>query len=155
MGYVFQSRGSGVDLESVYEISAGLGYKENICHREFLTDAELYLYVLEEQIASCFRRPVYPLLLGRSSDLAMVQSVDEVELEETAEAMKVRGTLVPQRLTQSRVMSHALPTHFTEDIPRRAMGTQVFAIVRQEAEIASGEALLDNAFGWGVYFHGR
>ena len=81
IGFIFHSRGKAVDLETVYESSGKLDAKSNINRREFLVDPELYLYTPEIWLKEAFERPRYPLLLGRSSDLATVKTIDEIELE--------------------------------------------------------------------------
>lgn len=64
--------------------------------REFLFDASLTLY-LEPGLAGAFRAPVYPVVLGRSQDLAEVVSVDVITLRR-AERVRLEHTLLPWRL---------------------------------------------------------
>lgn len=64
--------------------------------REFLFDATMTLY-LEPKLADAFRSPVFPVVLGRSQDLAEVQAVDEVTLERPERA-RIEHTLLPQAL---------------------------------------------------------
>ena len=59
--------------------------KSNVIRREFLYDTRLYVYLFDPQLSAYFRSPVYPLLLGRSSDLATIEAIEEVELEESRE----------------------------------------------------------------------
>jgi len=64
--------------------------------REFLFDASLTLY-LAPDIAEAFRAPVYPVVLGRSQDLAEVISVDIITLRR-GERVRLEHTLLPWRL---------------------------------------------------------
>ena len=94
IGFVFQSSGKAIDLETVYEFGGGLDAKPNINRREFLVQPQLYLYTPEIWLREAFERPRYPLLLGRSSDLATVKSVEQIELENRSETI-YRDTMLP------------------------------------------------------------
>lgn len=61
--------------------------------RDFLFDATMTLY-LPCDLGQAFRQPVYPVVLGRSQDLAEVVSVDELTLERPGRA-RVENTLLP------------------------------------------------------------
>lgn len=61
--------------------------------REFLFDATMALY-LPPDVGQAFRQPLYPVVLGRSQDLAEVISVEEVTLERPGRA-RVEHTLLP------------------------------------------------------------
>lgn len=62
--------------------------------RDFLFGLELVLYLVPFELAAAFRRPVFPVVLGRSQDLACVVSVEEIELEKAAGAY-FDSTLLP------------------------------------------------------------
>ena len=64
--------------------------------REFLFDVTLTLYLTPE-LADAFRAPVYPVVLGRSQDLAEVVSVDVITLRRS-ERLRLDHTLLPWRL---------------------------------------------------------
>ncbi len=64
--------------------------------REFLFDASLTLY-LNPELADAFRAPAYPMVLGRSQDLAEVVSAEVIRLRR-AERARVEHTLLPWRL---------------------------------------------------------
>jgi CRISPR-associated protein Cas5t len=64
--------------------------------RDFLYDTVLTLY-LPTGLAAAFRDPVFPVILGRSQDLAEITDVDEVELARPVRA-RLEHTLLPQRL---------------------------------------------------------
>lgn len=153
VGYVFSSQGKGTDLETIYEIGPNLGAKQNICRREILFEPELVLYLTNLELASCFRRPAYPLLLGRSGDLAAVQSVEKVKLQPARGTVTVEGTIMPFPGPGLRGVVQALPTHFSDTLPRRAMGTRLFCLVTESLEINRDDLWLDDDRGWGVYLH--
>ena len=153
LGYVFRSRGRGTDLETVYEIGPNLGAKQNICRREILFEPELVLYLADLELADCFRRPAHPLLLGRSGDLAAVRAVDRVELLPARAAVTVEGTIMPFPGPGLRGVVQALPTHFSDSLPRRAMGTRLFCLVTEPLKISRDDLWLDADRGWGVYLH--
>ena len=94
VGYVFQSHGKAVDLETVYEFAGKLDAKSNINKREFLVKPELYLYTPEMWLRKAFERPEYPLLMGRSSEIATVTAIEEIELERVSETT-YQNTLIP------------------------------------------------------------
>lgn len=64
--------------------------------REFLFNATMTLY-LDPSLADAFRKPVFPVVLGRSQDLAEIQAVEEVTLERPKRA-RIEHTLLPQAL---------------------------------------------------------
>ncbi|MXZ00046.1 type I-B CRISPR-associated protein Cas5 [Candidatus Poribacteria bacterium] len=153
LGFVFHSSGKAVDLETVYEFAGKLDAKSNINRREFLVDPQLYLYTPEMRLKEVFERPYYPLLLGRSSDLATVKSIDEIELENRSETV-YRDTLLPFPDAQLYGQVQALPTHFTAEIPRRPCGTRAYCLITEKIKYR-GEVLHDPEMDWGVYLHER
>ena len=153
IGFVFRSSGKAVDLETVYEFAGKLDAKSNINRREFLVQPELYLYTPEMWLREAFERPCYPLLLGRSSDLATVKFIDEIELENKSETT-YQNTLLPFPDAQLYGQVQALPTHFTAEIPRRPCGTRAYCLITEKIKY-TGDVLHDSEKGWGVYLHER
>ncbi len=154
VGFIFQSQGKAVDLETVYEFDrTRLKAKSNVCKREFLVSPELYFYTPALWLKSHFESPHYPLLLGRSTELATVVSITEVELKEVSET-KYRDTLLPFPNEQVYGQILALPTHFTSERPRRPQGIRPFYMLTEQIPY-SGPALEDIEMGWGVYLHGN
>ncbi len=175
IGFVFQSNGKGVDLETVYEFDQTLSpksrinqqqsgsgssrtfysmsMKPNIKKREFLVDPQLYLYSPEMWLQEAFERPYYPILLGRSSDLATVKSIEKIELESRTETT-YRDTIVPFPDPQLYGQMLALPTHFTSEIPRRPCGTRPYYLITEPIPY-TGNVLHDPDMNWGVYLHQR
>lgn len=157
VGFVFKNDGKAVDLETVYEFPYKgknlLKGKSNINRREFLVDPQLYLYTPDMWLKEAFERPCYPLLLGRSSDLATVKSIKEIELENRSETT-YRDTLLPFPDAQLYGQVQALPTHFTAEIPRRPCGTRAYCLITEKIKYR-GDVLHDPEMDWGVYLHER
>ncbi|WP_456329760.1 type I-B CRISPR-associated protein Cas5b [Archaeoglobus sp.] len=130
-GYVFISNGTGVDLERIY----ALGKPEtDVIKREVLFDNILYLY-LPEEWGEYFKKPRFQLLLGRSSDIATVEKIDKVELEEKTN-VPVGGVVVPMN-SGLPGMVHALPVEFDySTIPRRAKLVKPFVVLPFPKNIA-------------------
>ena len=153
LGFVFHSNGKAVDLETIYEFAGKLDAKSNINKREFLVQPELYLYTPDLSLKDAFKRPCYPLLLGRSSDLATVKSIAEIELESRSETT-YQDTLLPFPDGQLYGQVQALPTHFTAEIPRRPCGTRAYCLITEPIKY-TGDVLHDPDKDWGVYLHER
>ena len=153
VGFVFRSSGKAVDLETVYEFAGKLDAKSNINRREFLAQPELYLYTPDIWLREAFERPHYSLLLGRSSDLATVKSIAEIELENRSETT-YQDTLLPFPDPQLYGQVQALPTHFTAEIPRRPCGTRAYCLITEEVKY-TGDVLHDPEKNWGIYLHER
>lgn len=116
-GYNFTYESKGVDLEHQHIISRNppdklserqsadlkqwrsnyplsVGGSVQPTFREFLFHAEMTLYVTPASIADAFRAPVFPVVLGRSQDLACINSVEEIDLV-VAEGAYFGNTLLP------------------------------------------------------------
>ncbi len=147
--YVFKSEGKAVDLETIYEWKRGSITKSNVMKREFLFKPELYLYIKDYDIASCFEKPYYPILLGRSSDVAFVEEIKKIELFYTSD-FKVGGIVLPFPPSWDlNGIIQALPTHFTNTFPRAPLGTRPWFIV-QDFQQYKGKGWVDMEKGWGV-----
>jgi CRISPR-associated protein Cas5t len=134
VAYTFRSHGRGTDLERILEVEPGAGGKWNVIKREQLLFPELVLYV-DTSFEQAFRSPHYQLLLGRSTDLACVDSIDTVDLEivnETRESRFGHGIYTNPPTGYSLATMYALPVYFTDTIPRRAIGTRPFMMVTEE-----------------------
>ena len=153
IGFVFESNGKAVDLETVYEFGGKLVAKSNVNRREFLVQPELYLYTPEIWLKEALERPHYPLLMGRSSDLATVKSIDKIELKSTSETT-YKNTILPFPDEQLHGQVQALPTHFTADIPRCPCGIRAYCLITEKIKYC-GDVLHDPDMDWGVYLHQR
>jgi|SRR5581483_6512859 len=152
VGFVFISKGKAVDLETIYELSEPLRAKSNVCKREVLFEPELYLYILNSEFAGYFHNPHYPLLIGRSTELAMVKEIKEVELEERS-SVRLGYSLLPFPMDGIYGPIQALPTHFTDEIPRKAVDTRPFYLVDRFIQYDRQPVWFDVEKGWGVFFH--
>lgn len=139
LGYYFEYRGKSVDLETIYQIELDSKnipknqVKSNVIRREFLFENSLYLYLNDIELVEYIRRPYYPVLLGRSSDLASIESIDEVELQEVSDATKIKGQIVPFKEHCLPGVIQALPKYFTETMPRNNIGTEAYSVIPYDA----------------------
>lgn len=104
--------------------------QRNVIRREFLVYPRLTLY-LPTTWDSAFRHPRFPLLLGRSQDVASVEAVRPVELSDADEG-EAWGTLLPLHVAmESRVpgLIHNLPIAFGPDPERRLLGVHPFTLL--------------------------
>ena len=135
IGYYFEFEAKQIDLETIYQIEAhDKGYpknatKSNIIKREFLFNNHLILYLQNEELVDYFRLPVYPLLLGRSNDLATVNSIKEVDLKEIGNAEKIKGQIIPLMDNFLPGLIQPLPKYFSNTIPRNNLGTEAYSII--------------------------
>ncbi|AFN03912.1 type I-B CRISPR-associated protein Cas5 [Pyrococcus furiosus DSM 3638] len=152
VGYVFKSEGRGVDLERIYSLSKE---ETDVIAREVLYNAELNLY-LPDEWERYFRKPRYQLLLGRSSDLATVEEIKKVELEE--KKAPIGGTVVPIDLGIPGIV-HALVVEYDySTIPRKPRLIKPFVILpfprnMGERKRQTAKALYDPDLDIGVYLH--
>lgn len=155
IGYVFKSKGDGIDLERIY----ALGKPEtDVIKRKVLLDNTLYLYVPDEW-GEYFGKPKFQLLLGRSSDIATVEEIKKIELEERA-SVPVGGTIVPVTSGLPGLV-HALPVEFDySTIPRRAKIVKPFIILpfprnlaQRRRQVYNGKLPYDPEINIGVWFY--
>jgi len=150
LGYVFNHQGKAEDLETIYELSDLKG-KSNVIKREFLFNPELHLYLDDLKYKKYFKHPFYPLLLGRSSDLINITEIKELELNKQ-ENVKLGKSILPLGLNGAFGTIQALPTHFTDTIPRKTAGTKPFILMDQFFDYPE-ECFYDKEMDWGVWFH--
>ena len=151
VGFVFDSEAKNVDLEFIYEIKGLKGNKSNVVKREFLFNPKLYLYLDNLEFKKFFERPHYPLLLGRSSDLAYVSEIKEIDMGKKSD-INLGKTILPFGTEGAFGVIQALPTHFSEDIPRKAIGTKPYILMNQLYKY-SGECFFDEELNWGIWMH--
>jgi len=139
VGYYFKYASSGSDLETTYQFeNDGKGAtssktKSNVMRREFLYDCQLFIYLKDERLADYFFHPHYSILLGRSSDMASIDEIETVELQEIEEASKIKGQVVPFNGNYLPGIIQALPRYFTDTIPRRNIGTEPFSVISYDS----------------------
>ena len=120
-------------------------------------DCKLVIYLTDIQYVEYLRKPVFPILLGRSNDLASVDMIEEIELKEIICANKIRGQVVPFVGNYLPGTLQALPTYYTNTIPRNNIGTEAYSVISYDASDFSTNltAYRDNIDGREVdiYFH--
>jgi CRISPR-associated protein Cas5t len=163
LGYYFYYAAKSVDLETIYQIELndkGIPknqVKSNIIKREFMFDCHLIIYLKDSQLIDYFRKPVFQILLGRSNDMASIDKIEQIELQEINKANKIRGQIVPFTGNYLPGTLQALPKYFTNTIPRNNIGTEAYSVVSYEANDFNTNltAYRDNIDGKEVdiYFH--
>ena len=151
VGFVFDYDAKAVDLETIYELKGLKGNKSNVAKREFLFNPSLYLYTDDLEFKKYFKNPAYPILLGRSSDLAIISEIKEIEMEKQNN-VKLGKTILPFGIEGAFGIIQALPTHFSDSIPRKAIGTKPYLLMNQFFDY-SGDCYFDSELNWGVWIH--
>lgn len=150
VGYIFKSEGKGIDLEKIYALGK---VETDIMKREFLYNAELYLY-LPDEWKPYFKKPRYQLLLGRSSDVATVEEIKAIKLDE--KKAPLGGTVVPVGLGIPGIV-HALVVEYDySTTPRKAKLVKPFVILpfpRKGEKKRIAKVLYDQELDMGVYLH--
>ncbi|MDZ7336749.1 MAG: type I-B CRISPR-associated protein Cas5b [candidate division KSB1 bacterium] len=147
IGFVFQTSGKAVDLETIYQIKISSDEViPNVVRREFLFDNHLWIYTQMRYIADAFQRPFFQLLLGRSGDLATVNDIAEIEVEPTTILTRLRGTIIPFGKYALAAAIQALPMNFSNTIPRRNIGTKPYYLLESRYRQAKTQPILANGF---------
>ncbi|MFZ4475356.1 MAG: type I-B CRISPR-associated protein Cas5b [Saprospiraceae bacterium] len=134
LGYYFEYASRGWDMETIYQIESNNtgkptnNAKSNVIQREFLFEGKLSIYLEDLALAHIFEEPIFPLLLGRSCDLATVDAITEVELPKVT-ASKVVGQVIPFTGNYLPGKIQALPRYFSDTFPRRNLGTEPYSII--------------------------
>jgi CRISPR-associated protein Cas5t len=138
LAYRFEYGGKATDLETIITFErkkpddtptfAG----RNVIKREFLTMPRLTLY-LPDCWEQFMRRPRYSLLLGRTQDVACVEAIESVQLQQVAKGM-LSGVLLPWEVIQQqqgrvRAWLQNLPIAFSDDSPRRPLAKHIFGVL--------------------------
>jgi len=151
VGFIFESEAKTADLETIYELKGLKGNKSNITKREFLFNPKLYLYLDDTEFKKYFKKPEFPILLGRSSDVAMIRKIEEVELEKKSR-VTLGKTILPLGINGAYGTIQSLPTHFTNTIPRKSLGTKPFILMDRFFDYDE-ECYYDSELEWGVWIH--
>ncbi len=138
IGYYFKYEAKATDLETIYQIklkSTKAGsfpsniVKPNIINREFLYNCQLYIYLQDEELVEYLRKPHFSLVLGRSGDLATVETIDEIELTKNSTPENLKGQVIPFTGNYLPGEIQALPKYFTNSIPRNNIGTEPYSVI--------------------------
>lgn len=166
IGYYFDFNAKASDLETIYQIELLINKsgnypsnttKSNVITREFLFDCRLYIYVQDEKIVDYFKKPCYSLVLGRSGDLATVDSIESVKLTENLISKNIRGQVIPFANNFLPGEIQALPKYFTNTIPRKNIGTEAYSVISHLSNISSDKIKvytdIIDGIKTDVYFH--
>jgi len=142
IAYYFEYGAKGIDVETIYQIdkisstnlSPSLKATSNVIRREFLYDCHMYLYILNDQIKDFLINPIYPLLLGRSSDLAQIKYLGLYDLESINNANKIKGQIIPFNGNYLPGIIQPLPQYFTNSRIRKNIGTQPYSIINYQSK---------------------
>lgn len=155
-GYRFTCAAHATDYEHLHIVSpagarakytvGGATYPKNIeatvtpTNRDFLFDAHLTLYLNRVDLKPHFEQPAYPVVLGRSQDLATYTRITEVELEQ-ADAGYLEHTILPRdlRLSLSRGVVVTMPRYLDYDQGRRPTFEQYLVLKRPPAYVYQGD----------------
>lgn len=137
LAYRLEYGGKQMDLEAIWTVERKKPHESarfvtrNVIQREFLAFPALTLYLPPEWEAP-FRRPRYPLLLGRTQDVAGVEEIARTVLEPVDEG-EVGGVLLPMELIKmaerGSAWLHNLPVAFTEEPLRHPLRMHIFGVV--------------------------
>lgn len=142
--------GKANDLEAIYTVERpkpdqpARFVTRNVIQREFLVFPLLTLY-LPPGWESAFRQPRYPLLLGRTQDVASVISIERTELQ-PVHSGTVSGVLLPFELVARNNVSawlQRLSIAFTDEPKRSPTRMHLFGVV--DCHLS---ASLENGDGW-------
>lgn len=160
IGYYFEFDSTGIDLETIYQMDGNgrttkNSAKSNIIRRQFLFNPRLVLYTSNITIASYFRKPVYPILLGRMNDLASVEKISEVQLSPVKDSLEIKGQIIPTFPFHLAGQIQALPEYFTNTFPRKNLGTKPFSIIshKKGVKALSMAAFHDLELNLNIYMH--
>lgn len=153
MAYRFTSISSGTDLEKLIAFSSkGPYYEPKLggvnsypVKREFLFQPHLVLYIPPDTVESALLRPRFPICLGRSQDVAYVENISHVNLNEISET-KVNGVLIPYpakgSVPSSAIMS--FPTYMRNEIPRTPHTLRLFHVVTKVQDIDTTDLYIED-----------
>lgn len=136
-------QGKATDLEAVFTVERRKPIEEarfvgrNVLQREFLIMPHLTVY-LPPEWEILFHTPRYTLLLGRTQDVAGVESIASVTLEPVKEGA-VSGVLLPLELVMREntpAWLHNLPIAFTDEPRRQLLGMKIFGVVDARRHLA-------------------
>ncbi len=165
IGYFFdyeaKAAGQFADVETIHKIGTNAnGFAINKItsepiRREFLVQASLRLYIVDEQLVNFFNQPYYPLLLGRMNDLATVEKIGRMELQKVLQAEILKGQVIPMRGNFLSGQIQPLPQYFTDTFPRRNLGTEPYTVLSPKSKPISGrfEAFRDIEKQVDIFFH--
>jgi len=130
LGFIFTSEAIGVDLERIYKSGDSDRGTPFVLKREFLFNPKLTIYV-DPKLKRAFQQPRYPLVLGRSTDLATINEINIIEVMEKEKVLMGPSiyTYPPRGCDNAFIC--ALPVYFNTNIPRVAVGSRKFFLIKE------------------------
>ncbi|MBE9468109.1 MAG: type I-B CRISPR-associated protein Cas5 [Bacteroidetes bacterium] len=136
IGCYFEFEAKATDLETIYQIGLVKDkkypsnvVKSNVIKREFLYNCKLYIYLQDKYLVEFLKKPYYSLVLGRSGDLATVDSIEEIDLINNPMPRNIKGQIIPFLGNYLPGEIQALPQYFTNSIPRNNIGTMPYSVI--------------------------
>jgi len=161
IAYRFNSSGSDFDLETVQRLKMEKGRlreqpDRNVAKRQFLVRPQLDLYLDNvETFLPVMKNPANVPCLGRSQDLAWIETVEEIEVEPVEEGM-VQGTLVPFPQPDASGLVLVLPDYFDnadEGYTRNVAKMRSFQAVMSPTHIRRDDLFRMSSGNECVYLH--
>ncbi len=156
LAYRFTYAARAFDLETIYMVQRDTAdavprfADRNIVRREFLLSPVLDLWLPSEWRAP-FERPRYQLVLGRSQDIAMVETIQQTVMEPVEEGA-VAGVVLPIELVVANGVTailHNLPIAFTADPERRPYRVALFGVLDgRRSSLGLRNTRLTDRQGW-------
>lgn len=175
IGYFFKYEAKAEDLETIYQYKAvkdsstkqfkkdqygnfvvsNKNITSNIVLRHFLFNNQLSIYLTTDDLIDFFKNPYYQLVLGRSNDLATIESIEKINLIAKSNATKIRGQIIPLNGNYLPGQIQALPKYFSNTIPRKNLGTEPYSIINHKSPVSSNqiEVFYDEENDVDIYFH--
>jgi CRISPR-associated protein Cas5t len=156
-GYVFFYFGKGMDTELIYELTvkSKLKAKSNVIRREFLFRPELYIYVDRIDFRRFFRKPEFPVLLGRTQELAKVEEIGEVELFKKA-SVRLGHCVLPFGFGNIPGSVISSPLYFSYEPGRARIGMKVQPFIVVHKFVNCDKPIwYDEEKNWGVFIYGN
>jgi CRISPR-associated protein Cas5t len=162
IGYYFEYAAKAVDVETIYMIEnnsqgrATNNARSNVIRREFLFDVLLRIYTPDKTIIEYLKKPVFPILLGRSNDLATadIATICTKSLRHIQNADSLSGQVIPFFKNNLPGTIQALPKYFSNEIPRQNLGTEPYSVINCHNRVKSNlAAYRDSDKGLDIYFH--
>ena len=85
--------------------------------------------------------------------MAFIKEIREVELEKKSD-VKLGKTILPFGVNGAFGVIQALPTHFSNDIPRKSIGTKPYILMDQFFNYCD-ECYYDDELDWGIWIHDK
>lgn len=149
--YHFTTAGEGDDVEHIHVLSAATGKlpgttipkvlegNVNPFSRRILLHPRMVLYLNQPDWFPAFRAPRYPVVLGRSQDLACYTSVDVIDLEQRDQVYFEHTLLPHQMATQTAVGVVTLMPRWLDYWHQRRPTFERYVLLQQR--ISSGRFL--------------